>query len=119
MSINKQTQYGKINFTTKAIANIVANATLECYGVVGLANKGGIRGKLDSILSKEEYTKGVSISQEKGGALIDVYVICSFGVKVTEVLSEVQKKVRYVVEKTFDFQVSKVNVFASSLKKME
>lgn len=119
MSINKQTKYGKINITTRAIANVVANATLECYGVVGLVSKGGIRDKIQSILTNKEYTKGVFVSQDKNGATIDVYVVCSFGVKVTEVLNEIQKKVRFVVEKTFDFRVDKVNVYAVSLKKMD
>lgn len=119
MSINKQTKYGKINIATKAIASVVANATLECYGVVGLANKTSIKDKIQSVLTKNEYAKGVFVSQEKTGADIDVYVICSFGVKVTEVLTEIQKKVRFVVEQTFDFKVSKVNAYAVSLRKIE
>ena len=119
MAINKQTQYGKISITTKAISNVVASATLECYGVVGLANKGSIKEKIGSILSKNEYSQGVFVSQEKTGAIVDVYVVLSFGVKVTEVLNEIQKKVRFTLEKTFDFPVSKVNVFASSLRRID
>lgn len=119
MSVNKNTKYGKINIASKAIATVVANAALECYGVVGLSTKGGILGKIDSILSKDEYSKGVSVLQGPRSVSISLYLVVSTGVKVTEVLSEVQKKVRYVVSKTFDLSVNKVNVYAVSLKRVE
>ena len=119
MSVNKETSYGKINIANKAIASVVANAALECYGVVGLASRGGLAGKIQSILSKEEYIKGVSIVQIKASVNISVYVVISTGVKVTEVLNEIQKKVRYVVANTFEVKVNKVNVYAVSLRKID
>ena len=119
MSINKQTTYGKINIANKAIASVVANAALECYGVVGLAERGGIAGRIQKVLNKDEYAKGVSISQNKASVEISLYVVVSFGVKVTEVLSEIQKKVRYVVSNTFELSVAKVNVYAVSLRKLD
>ena len=119
MSVNKKTNYGKINITSKAVATVVANAAFECDGVVGLASRGGLKGKIDSILSKDEYVKGVLISQTKSSVSISLYLVISYGVKVTEVLSEVQKRVRYVVSKTFELKVNKVNVYAVSLRKID
>ena len=118
MSINKSTSYGKISIASKAIASVVANAALECYGVVGLASKGGIRGKLDSLLSKDEYSKGVSVLQVRNSVSISLYLVIAKGVKVTEVLNEVQKKVNYVTSKTFELKINKVNVYAVSLRKI-
>ncbi len=118
MSVNKKTTYGKINITSKAIASVVANAALECYGVVGIANKGGIIGKIDAIISKDDYSKGVSVLQTRSSVSISLYLVISTGVKVTEVLSEVQKKVRYVTSKTFELKINKVNVYAVSLRKI-
>ncbi len=119
MAVNKNTTYGKINITSKAIASVVADAALECYGVIGLASKGGARDKIRSILSKDEYIKGVNVIQDKNSVSISLYLIISFGVKVSEVLLEVQKKVNYVVSKTFDLKVKKVNVYALSLRKID
>ena len=118
MSVNKKTTYGKINITSKAIASVVANAALECYGVVGIANKGGIIGKIDAFISKDDYSKGVSVIQTRSSVSISLYLVISTGVKVTEVLSEVQKKVRYVTSKTFELKINKVNVYAGSLRKI-
>ena len=119
MSVNKKTTYGKINITSKAIASVVGDAALECYGVVGLSTKGGIRGKIDSVLSKDDYSKGVSVLQTRTSVSISLYLVISSGVKITEVLSEVQKKVAYVVSKTFELKVNKVNVYAVSLRKID
>lgn len=119
MSVNKKTEYGKINITSKAIATVVANAALDCYGVIGLASKGGLAKKIQSILAKDDYLKGVSIFQTKTSVSISVYLVLAKGVKVTEILSEVQKKVRYVTSKTFDLKVNKVNVYAVSLRKID
>ena len=39
MALNKKTDYGIINISNKAIASVVADAALECYGVVGITKK--------------------------------------------------------------------------------
>ena len=119
MAVNKNTKLGKINIASKAIATVVANAALECYGVVGLAKRGGIKDRIDAIVSKDEYTQGVSIFQSASSVSISLYLVVSLGVKVTEVLNEVQKKVRYVTSKTFDLKINKVNVYAVSLRKID
>lgn len=119
MAVNKKTTYGKINIANKAIATVVANAALECYGVVGLSTKGGLVGKIQSVLNKDEYSKGVLVSQLNSSVSISLYVVISFGVKVTEVLNEIQKKVHFVVSNTFDLKINKVNVYAVSLRKID
>ena len=118
MSINKNTSLGKINISSKAIADIVADAALECYGVVGLASRSALAEKIQQVLSKGEYTKGVSVDQDKSSVSIKLYLVVSLGVKVTEVLREVQKKVRFVVSQSFGVDVKKVSVYAVHLRKM-
>ena len=118
MSVNKKTTYGKINITSKAIASVVADAALECYGVVGLSEKSSIANRIQTILNKGDYAKGVTVFQDKTSIVVSLYLVVSLGVKVTEVLSEVQKKVKYVLGKTFDINVKKVNVYAVSVRKI-
>ena len=40
----------------------------------------------------------------------------SFGVKISEVVSEVQKKVKYELEKSLDLTFSAVNVYVQGIK---
>lgn len=119
MSIKKKNNLGQIQISNEAIASVVADATLECYGVVGIANKERIRNKISSLLSKKDYSKGVFASQEKNCIVISLYIVVAFGCKVTEVMCEVQKKVKYVLEKTFEITVKRVDVYTQSLQKIE
>lgn len=115
MSINKQTDLGKINITNKAVATIVADAAMECYGIVGICSK-----ELNSkILKRENLAKGIAVRENKSGYEISFSIIVALGVKVTEVLRSVQKKVKYVLESTLDIKVRKVNVYVQNLKKVE
>ena len=110
MPIHKQTDFGKINISNKAITGIVKDAAMECYGVVGIYSKNS---------SEEELEKNIIVKTIKSKIEISLYIIIAYGVKITEVLSSVQKKVKYVVEKTFDVSLSKVNVYAQEIEKVE
>ena len=115
MSINKKTTLGKINISTKAIISLVAESVLDNYGVAGLCDIDG-NGK---IAEPEEFSKVIEVKEDKNGFEISFAMIIILGVKVTEILRSVQKKVKYVVENTFDVRVTKVNVFAQDLQKVE
>lgn len=118
MALNKKTALGGISISNKAIASVVASATMECYGVVGLAAKTAVHEKIYDLLKKDDYSKGVFVTTDLRGYAIDLYVVVAYGTKITEVLREVQKKVKYVVEKQFEIKLRAVNVYAQSLKKV-
>jgi uncharacterized alkaline shock family protein YloU len=44
--------------------------------------------------------------------------MCAYGVKITEVVSEVQKKVRYVLQKSLDLNFSAINVYVAGTKEV-
>jgi uncharacterized alkaline shock family protein YloU len=115
MSINKTTNYGKINITKKAIASLVADAALSCYGVIGLCKKD----EKAEVLSKKELEKVIQISEDKGCYSFSFNIIIALGVKVTVILRSVQKEVKYVVESTFDIRVAKVNIYVQDLQKVD
>jgi len=117
MTINQKTPYGGIAISMEAIASVAGGAASECCGVVGLASKNSLRENINELLKKEDYIKGVYASQsKKSGYEVDVYIIVAYGVKITEVVSEVQKKVKYVLEKTFQIPFNAVNVYVQDVK---
>lgn len=118
MNIGRNTPYGAIDISDDAIATVAGTAAMECYGVVGLAGRSSIREVITELLKKDSYAKGVSVDRDKGGYIVDVYLVIAYNVKITEVLLEVQKKVRYVLERTFSLPLKAVNVYASSLRKL-
>jgi uncharacterized alkaline shock family protein YloU len=103
----------------EAIASVAGEAASEVYGVVGLAPKNSLRENINELLKKDDYIKGVYCKKSKDAYEVDVYLIVAYGVKITEVIGEVQKKLTYVLEKTFQIPFKKVNVFVQSVKEIE
>lgn len=115
MSINKKTTLGKINITKNAIASLIADAALSCYGVVGLCKKE----ETVEAVSKKDYKKVIHISEEKDGYEFSFSIILALGVKVTEILRSVQNEVKYVVEHNFDIRAAKINIYVQDLKRVD
>ena len=117
MNIDTKTPYGGIDISLEAVASVVGKAVCDCYGVAGLAAK-VVTAKSNDILKPEEYSKAVRVKKGKQGYEIDVYLFLCFGVKIPEILSEVQKKVKYVLQQTFDLRPQAVNVFVQDMKEI-
>ncbi len=116
MEVLRRSQRGKINISMNAIATIAGNAAMECYGVLGMASKRLIRDGVAELLKDDSYSKGVFAVSTSRGVEINMYIVCAYGVKITEVVSEVQKKVRYILQKTLDIDFSAVNVYVQGTK---
>lgn len=116
MTIEKNGVKGNISITMDAIASIAGNAATECYGVVGMAPKTGFRAGIAELLRIENYSKGVFAKETKNGVEVEMYIVVAYGLKITEVVSEVQKKVKYVLEKTLDMKFKAINVFVKDIK---
>lgn len=71
------------------------------------------------LLRKENYSKGIVARDGETGLILDLYVLLGYGIKMTEVLREVQKKVKYVVESTLDVNVESVNVYVQGVRGIE
>lgn len=119
MSISKNTQYGTINITIDAIASLAGGVVSECYGVVGMASQKFVKDGIAELLKKENYSKGVVVKQKDNELQLDLYIIVSHGVKISEVVKEVQTRVKYVLEKTLELEFKKVNIFVQDVKTMK
>lgn len=116
LTIEKNSNKGNVNITMNAIASIAGNAASECYGVVGMASKQTLREGIAELLKKENYNRGVFAKDTKNGIEVDMYIVVGYGLKMTEVVSEVQKKVKYVLQKTLDINFKAINVYVQGIK---
>ncbi len=115
MAIEKINDLGSINIAPEAIASLAGSVVAECYGVVGMASRNVLRDGLAELLNKENYAKGVNVKLTNQVFEIDVYIIVSFGVRISQVVSEVQKSIKYILEKTLQQEVTAVNVFVQGV----
>ena len=58
----------------------------------------------------------LGIRPDYDGLVIDLYIIVSFGIKISEVVQEAQKKVKYMLEKSLSEPIADVNVFVQGVR---
>lgn len=116
MTVEKTTNYGSISVSEEAVAALAGGVITECYGVVGMASRQVLRDGWAELLKKENYARGVVVRKTDRGLEIDLYIIVSFGVRISEVVQEAQKKLKYILEKSLSVEITSVNVFVQGVR---
>lgn len=116
MSIEMKTKYGQIDISTDVIATIAGGAAIDCYGIIDMASKNQIKDGLTDILRKENFTRGIIVRQENDEVHIDMYIIVSYGTKISEIAHNVQTKVKYTLEQTVGLTVDSVNIYVQGVR---
>lgn len=116
MSIEMKTSYGNIDISDEVIATIAGGAAVDCYGIVGMASKNQVKDGLTEILRKENFTRGVIVRHEESEVHIDMYIIVSYGTKISEVANNVQNQVKYALDHTVGLSVDSVNIYIQGVK---
>jgi uncharacterized alkaline shock family protein YloU len=106
--------YGNITITDDVIAVCVREAVLRTQGVRELF--GGFQDTLSqNILGKELKFKGIKVSDEEDGVVIDVQIVVDYGVKIPEVAWNLQRLVKNELEEMTDAAVKAVNVIVQGV----
>jgi len=116
MPIHKSTEYGEIEISLDAIANLVGGTINECYGIIGMASQKLLKDGWAELLKRDNYSRGVIVRQDGNSLILDIYVIAMQGIKLSEVMLAAQQRVRYVLEKTLEVKVEAVNIFVQGVK---
>lgn len=105
---------GKIEISNDAISSIASYAASECYGIVGLGKRGA-DGILE-IFKNEQSGKGIKITSNEDGIIIDLYIIIEYGVNIKTVATNIIEKVKYAIENFTGIKVKNVIVNIQSIK---
>lgn len=116
MPINRKTGLGSITVSDNAIANLTGTVVSECYGVVGVTAKNLLKDGFNDLLKKDNISKGIIVRNKKGVLDIDIYIVASYGVRISEVVLEIQKRVKYTIEKTLNVDINEINVYVEGVK---
>ena len=106
-------EYGKIDISPTAIAAVAHHAVKQSYGIVGMASKGMVDG-IAQLLSRDPH-KGIEVKLNDETFEIDLYVIVENGIRIKAVAEEVQKSVKFHVEKAMSRSLDAVNVYVQGL----
>lgn len=107
--IGYTTEIGKIQYSDEVIANIIGMATMECYGVVGMAAK-NTGDELWELIKIEHLNKGVKVACKDGELNIEVFVVVEYGTKISVIANNIIQKVRYNVENFTGLKVTGITV---------
>lgn len=116
MSIELNTKDGQVTITNEVIATIAGGAAVECYGIVGMASKNQIRDGITEILRKENFSRGIVVRQEGTHLHIDMYIIVSYGTRISEVASNVQSQVKYTLNQSLGLAVDSINIYIQGVR---
>lgn len=119
MAVKIKNRYGDIDISNEVIATVVGGAATDIYGIVGMASKNQIRDNLNTILKRENYSRGVVVRQEDDQIIVNIYIIISYGVKLSEVGRNVQDKVKYNLQSMLGIDAEAVNIFVQGVKVTE
>jgi len=107
---------GKIIISEKALKKIAAFATIECYGIVGLAPK-TIYDKILNTLKLEEYEAGVDVDiLDNNSVKITLFVILQGGTNVLEIANTVISQVAYRVKQLTHIENVDVDIIIKGIK---
>lgn len=117
MSITISNTYGQIDISTEVIAKIVGGAALNCYGIVGMASKNQLKDGFAELLKKENFSRGVIVDlDDEDNLLIDMYIIVSYGTRISEVAYQVQNKVKETLNQTLGIEAAAINIFVQGVR---
>jgi uncharacterized alkaline shock family protein YloU len=111
---NIHNELGSIVIQKDAIASIARQATLQSYGVVGLAPK-NLGENLRQLFSKDA-KYGVEVTYDHEGLVIDLYIVVEYGTRIKTITSTIASGVKYNVEKTVGLPVRRINVHVRGLR---
>lgn len=108
-------ELGQINISDEVIGVIAGVAAMECYGLVGMANR-NIQDGISELLKKEHLSRGVEVDVVDDLLSIDLYVIVEYGTNITEVAHNIMEKVKYTVERLIGVKVRAINVHVQGVR---
>ncbi|WP_010498257.1 Asp23/Gls24 family envelope stress response protein [Paenibacillus elgii] len=117
MTIELASEYGKIYVTEEVIAVLAGSAALDCYGLVGMASRNQLKDGIAELLRRDNLRRGVEVHRDEQDVLtIDLYIVVSYGTKISVVAHNVQSKVKYMLGEVAGLQVANVNIFVQGVR---
>jgi uncharacterized alkaline shock family protein YloU len=99
---------GRLTIAREAVAEIVAETTLGCYGVVGLTAGTRVR----RMFRRE----GITVDGDAHALRIELHVVVEHGLNLAEVASTIRSQVGYDVERLTGLDVASVEVVIQRVK---
>ena len=106
---------GNLHVANDVLADMVGNAALECYGVVGMAEPSAADG-IAKILPASRLRRGVTVTAPDAGVHVALYVVIEYGTNINTVSQNLVDQVTFVLKEYARVPLDGVEVHVQGVK---
>lgn len=106
---------GNLHVANDVLADMVGNAALECYGVVGMAAPNAADG-IAKILPHSRLRRGVLVENTEKGVKVDLYVVIEYGININTVSQNLIDQVSFALTEYARVPLEGVEVHVQGIK---
>ena len=115
MDFKFNTDLGLVTVNEDILVRVAGYATLDCYGIVGMASKRSTDG-IVQLMGRENLGRGVRVRQSGDKVDVDLFIIVEYGISISAVAASIIETVKYKVEHLTGVQVGRVNVSVEDIR---
>ena len=106
---------GSLHVANDVLADIVGNAAMECYGIVGMTAPNAADG-IAKILPASRLRRGVVVNTTDDGVLVELYVVVEYGTNISTVVQNLISQVSFALTEYTKVPLAGVEVHVQSVK---
>lgn len=110
-----QTVAGNLHVSNDVLADMVGNAALQCYGVVGMVAPSAVDG-ISKILPASRLRRGVTIRSTEAGVHVDLYVVVEYGTNINTVSQNLVDQVTFALTEYACVPIDGIEVHVQDVK---
>lgn len=115
MDFKFSTELGLVTVNEDVLIRVAGYATLDCYGIVGMASKRSTDG-IVQLMGRENLGRGVRVRQNGDRVDVDLFIIVEYGISISAVAASIIETVKYKVEHLTGVKVGRVNVSVEDIR---
>ena len=106
---------GNLHVANDVLADMVGNAALECYGVVGMAAPNAADG-IAKILPASRLRRGVVVTTTEVGVHVELYVVIEYGTNINTVSQNLVDQATFALSEYARVPLDGVEVHVQGVK---
>ena len=106
---------GNLHVANDVLADLVGNAALECYGVVGMAPSSAVDG-IVNVLPVNRLRRGLKVSSTDNGVHVELYVVIEYGTNINAVSQNLVDQVGFALTEYAKVPLDGVDVHVRGVK---
>ena len=106
---------GSIRLSRQYLIDVITHTVTNCVGVVGVTARNN-RQVFLRLLTGDNSTRNFKIKYNKQLLELDLHLLLSCGVNISETVRSLKHKLRYTLEELTELEIGRINIFVDGIK---